>query len=163
GPLPGEGRGRRGDAEIDLAGGERAVNWQHFRAFLWLRWRLRVNLFKRGGTLNAVVFALMMPVLVLLAGVLVVVLLLVGVFAMLVVLPLVAAFALAVTALTYQFQGWLASMMVNPRRRRTVIVLLTAGFILLFQLPNLINIMRPWDDAEDNPHTWIAKEQSELH
>ena len=42
-------------------------------------------------------------------------------------LPLLAAFLLAVTALTYQFQGWLASLMTNPRRRRTVIVVVTAG------------------------------------
>ena len=34
-------------------------------------------------------------------------------------LPLLAAFLLMVTALTYQFQGWLASLMGNPRRRRT--------------------------------------------
>ena len=32
--------------------------------------------------------------------------------------------------------------MTNPRRRRTVIVVVTAGFILLAQLPNLINIWR---------------------
>ena len=42
--------------------------------------------------------------------------------AMLLALPLLAAFVLAVTAVTYQFQGWLASLMTNPRRRRTVIV-----------------------------------------
>ncbi len=41
------------------------------------------------------------------------------------VLPLLAAFLLMVTALTYQFQGWLASLMSNPRRRRTVIVMIT--------------------------------------
>ena len=46
-----------------------------------------------------------------------------------------------VTGLTYQFQGWLAALMVNPRRRRTVIVLLTMAFVLVFQLPNLFNIL----------------------
>ena len=30
-----------------------------------------------------------------------------------------AAFVFALTALTYQFQGWLAALMSNPRRRRT--------------------------------------------
>ena len=40
------------------------------------------------------------------------------------VLPALAAFLLMVTALTYQFQGWLASLMSNPRRRRTVIVVI---------------------------------------
>ena len=46
-----------------------------------------------------------------------------------------------VTALTYQFQGWLASLMSNPRRRRTVIVVTTMVFVLLVQLPNLVNFI----------------------
>ena len=37
--------------------------------------------------------------------------------ALLLVLPLLAAFVFMVTALTYQFQGWLAALMVNKRRR----------------------------------------------
>lgn len=60
---------------------------------------------------------------------------------MLLQLPLVAAFFFMMTALTYQFQGWLAALMVNPRRRRTIIVFLTMGFILLAQLPNLANLI----------------------
>jgi hypothetical protein len=68
--------------------------------------------------------------------------------ALLVVLPLLAALMFAVTAVTYQFQGWLASLMANKRRRRTVIVLVTLGFILFFQLPNLLNILRPWESQE---------------
>lgn len=61
--------------------------------------------------------------------------------AMLLLLPLLAAFLLMITAVTHQFQGWLASIMVNPRRRRTIIVLLTMGFVLLAQIPNLINAL----------------------
>ena len=38
--------------------------------------------------------------------------------AMILLFPLIAAFALMVTALTHQFRGWLASLMVNQRRRR---------------------------------------------
>src|SRR5579862_5319787 len=69
---------------------------------------------------------------------------------MLVVLPLLAAFIVMVTALTYQFQGWLATLMSNPRRRRTVIVLMTMGVILTGQIPNLINIIiRPWEKRAD--------------
>ena len=49
-----------------------------------------------------------------------------------------------VTALTYQFQGWLATLMSNPRRRRTVIVASTMIFVLLAQLPNLMNWFAPW-------------------
>jgi hypothetical protein len=57
---------------------------------------------------------------------------------MLVLFPLIAAFALMVTALTHQFRGWLASLMVNQRRRRTIISVATLAFILLVQLPNII-------------------------
>ena len=64
--------------------------------------------------------------------------------ALLPVLPLLAGFLLMVTALTYQLQGWLASLMSNPRRRRTVIVVITMAFILVTQLPNLLNLYAPW-------------------
>jgi hypothetical protein len=60
------------------------------------------------------------------------------------VLPLLAAFLLLVTALTYQLQGWLAALMSNPRRRRTVVVTLTVLFVLIVQLPNLLTTLAPW-------------------
>jgi ABC-2 type transport system permease protein len=63
---------------------------------------------------------------------------------LLVALLLLAAFLLMVTAITYQFQGWLAALMSNPRRRRTVIVIVTTMFILISQLPNLLNFYAPW-------------------
>jgi hypothetical protein len=65
--------------------------------------------------------------------------------------PLLAAFLLAVTAATYQFQGWLASLMVNKRRRQTIIVLFTLGFLVLTQLPNLANMMHLWGAPGQNP------------
>jgi hypothetical protein len=68
---------------------------------------------------------------------------------MLLVLPLLAAFVLMVTAVTYQFQGWLASLMVNKRRRRTIIVVMTAAFVLLCQLPNLVNVFTHWDNQRE--------------
>jgi hypothetical protein len=203
------------------------------QAFLWLRWRLRVNQLKKGGSLNAVLLAILAVVALILAVVLCVTFFLVGVFAfrtsepwvllitwdvlvavflmfwmvglltelqrsevlsldrflhlpvsltgaflinylssllslnlivfvpamfglavglifgrrqgaLVVSLPLLAAFLFAVTALTFQFQGWLASLMVNKRRRRTVIVVVTAVFILIVQVPNLVNVFRPW-------------------
>lgn len=64
-------------------------------------------------------------------------------------LPLVAAFLFALTALTYQFQGWLASIMTNPRRRRTVVVLMTGSIVLLSQAPSLLNIAGPWRKTAD--------------
>ncbi len=52
---------------------------------------------------------------------------------------LIAAFFVMVTAVTYQFRGWLASIMVNKRRRRTVITLLTVAFILIVQIPTVLD------------------------
>lgn len=62
---------------------------------------------------------------------------------MLVLFPLVATFFLMITAVTYQFRGWLASMMENPRRRRTIATVVPMLVILAFQLPNLWNQLGP--------------------
>jgi hypothetical protein len=226
------------------------VNPQHFRAYCWLQWRLRINQLKRGGIANVVVLAILAAGTVLLSLGLFVLFLLIGSFvlpeaspnvlmyiwdgvvvaflffwmiglladlqrsealsldkflhlpvslsgafilnylaslisltlvlflpamfglllgsvishgpAMLLLVPLLAAFLLMVTALTYQFQGWLASLMVNKRRRRTVIVLLTGGFILLAQLPNLINISQPWPKSPEGFVKENAEKRREL-
>jgi ABC-2 type transport system permease protein len=82
---------------------------------------------------------------------------------MLLALPLLAAFILAVTGLTNQFQGWLASMMTNPRRRRTVIVMVTMSFILIGQLPNLINVIRPWESKSVNDSVKYTDRMNELN
>jgi ABC-2 type transport system permease protein len=205
------------------------VTWHHFRALMWLRWRLLVNQIRKGGTVGVVLLAIV-AVVVAITGVLTAAgLFLVGLFAvgdgppiavlfiwdglvaaflmfwmiglavelqraealsldkflhlpvslrsafavnylsslvspcllfflpamfgfaaglvfshgpaMLLVVPLLAAFLLAVTALTYQFQGWLAALMTNPRRRRTVIVITTMTIVVLAQFPNLINLV----------------------
>jgi hypothetical protein len=68
---------------------------------------------------------------------------------LLIVLPLLAAFLFAVTALTYQFQGWLAALMSNPRRRRTIVVVMTLGFILVAQTPQALNIARMSGQSDD--------------
>jgi ABC-2 type transport system permease protein len=208
------------------------VNPEHLKAFLWLRWRLRVNQFRKAGTVNAVLFSVFVVLCLVTSATLFVAGVLAGLYVfgsaptyvhlivwdgivlatllfwttglladlqraealsldrflhlpvspsgaflvnylsslfsltlvvfvpgavglllglavsrgplMLLGLPLLAAALFALTAVTYQFQGWLASLMANPRRRRTVVVLLTAGFVLLAQSPNLINVIRPW-------------------
>jgi hypothetical protein len=82
----------------------------------------------------------------------------------LLVLPLIAAFLLAVTALTYQFQGWLATLMANPRRRRTIVVGLTMLMILTCQVPNLINMLQPWNPSRFAERaTKKAAEDAKLH
>jgi ABC-2 type transport system permease protein len=62
---------------------------------------------------------------------------------LLLLFPLVAAFFLMMTAVTYQFRGWLDSLMRNPRRRRTIITVVPFAFILMLQLPGLWNL-GPW-------------------
>ncbi len=74
----------------------------------------------------------------------------------------IAAFLFVVTALTYHFQGWLASMMTNPRRRRTVIVFATLFFVVIANAPNAINILQPWRGAIDEFSSQLAKDQKEL-
>jgi hypothetical protein len=227
------------------------VNRQHFQAFLWLRWRLRINQLRRGGLANTIILAILTVAICLLAvglfaGFLFIgwlalaevepyVLLFVwdglvlgllffwcigllaelqrseplsldkvlhlpvsptGAFlinylsslfsvtlilflsamvglglglvlsrgaAMLLVFPAVAAFVLALTALTYQFQGWLAALAANPRRRRSVIFLATAILILVCQLPNLVNILQPWNKQyQDSPAVWFRDESAAL-
>jgi len=220
------------------------MNRQHLLAFLWLRWRLRLNQLKRGGLVNTMLLILLAAAAVVSAAVLFVAFLAVGLFvldsadppstlmylldgvvvvflflwitglltelqrfealslekflhlpvslssafvvnylsslpsvsllwflsatlgltlgllmswgwALLWLLPMLAAFVLMVTALTYQFQGWLATLMANPRRRRSIIVVATMVIILLSQTPNLVNILHPWQSrtrqAEANP------------
>ena len=80
----------------------------------------------------------------------------------LVQIPLVVAFIFAVTALSYQFQGWLASLMANKRRRRTIVVIVTLIFLLFTQLPTLINLLRPWDTGA-HKQTAVQKEREALH
>lgn len=81
---------------------------------------------------------------------------------LLVVLPLTVAFLLMVTALTYQFQGWLASLMSNPRRRRAIVMGSTAVFVLIFQLPNLINMYSPLGSHVPNHMKAVVDEMVEL-
>jgi ABC-2 type transport system permease protein len=228
------------------------VNWEHFKAFVWLRWRLLYNQNRKAGVVNAVLtmivfvgallaviplfigcfmlglyaipkaqptylmyawdgivvvflffwmiglitelqrtdplslskfmhlpvspngaflinylssllrLSLIMFVPVMLAFALA--LLVVKGFSMLLVLPLLAAFVLMVTALTYQFQGWLASLMSNPRRRRTVIMVTTLTFVLIVQLPNLLNFLAPWGPARRGHRApEIAQELQQLN
>jgi len=60
---------------------------------------------------------------------------------MLLLFPLLISFLLMVTAVTYQFRGWLAVSMMNKRHRRTVITAVTVATMLIFQLPWLSSRM----------------------
>jgi hypothetical protein len=58
--------------------------------------------------------------------------------AMAALLPLVLCFFVMITAVIYQFRGWLASMMTNRRRRQTILVIVTTVFLGAVMLPNLL-------------------------
>ena len=78
-------------------------------------------------------------------------------------LPLLAAFILMISALTYQFRGWLAALMSNPRRKRTIIVGITIAFVLMAQLPNLINMWaNPLYSQKDFAPKPMSERESEL-
>lgn len=52
--------------------------------------------------------------------------------------PLLFAFFFALTAWTYCLRGWLVNLMTNKRRRRAIVMGMTAALILVGQLPNII-------------------------
>jgi ABC-2 type transport system permease protein len=225
------------------------VNWEHFKAFVWLRWRLIYNQNRRAGVLNAVLTLVAVAAAILGAIPIFIGCYLLGLYAipkaqpvqlmyawdavlvaflffwmiglitelqrtdplslskflhlpvspngaflinylssllrlssiiflpamlafalalvvvngvsMLLVLPLLAAFLLMVTALTYQFQGWLGSLMSNPRRRRTVIMITGVTFILMLQLPNMMNVLNLWRQPAD-PSAQLTKDLEQL-
>ncbi len=57
---------------------------------------------------------------------------------LLILVPIVLSFILMLTAVTYQFRGWLASLMSDKRRQRSVIVVITFVFIAITQVPNIV-------------------------
>jgi len=59
-------------------------------------------------------------------------------------------FLIAVTALTYQLQGWLAALMSNPRRRQFVMIALPMLIIVISQLPAIIATRFARNEAEKN-------------
>jgi ABC-2 type transport system permease protein len=224
------------------------VSWAHLQAFLWLRWRLMANHWRRAGAFNAILMMIIVVGLLAMAIPLFAGCLAIGIYAfpkatpthllygwdamalgfvlfwgvgllaelqrtetlslskflhlpvsvnaaflinylssllsltlvifapimlgfglalvitkgplLLVVAPLTAAFLLMVTSLTYQFQGWLASLMGNPRRRRTIIVTTTLVFVLIFQLPSLINFWGPMQRVQQS--NALMEEMNEL-
>ncbi len=71
---------------------------------------------------------------------------------MLLLLPLVFGFFFMVTAWTDWLRGWLASLMVNQRRRRAIVMGLTLVLVLLAQLPNLVSNVWMRQFRSDSPN-----------
>jgi len=82
-------------------------------------------------------------------------LLLSGLWLMILMFPLVLGLVFMITAWTYCLRGWLAALMVNKRRRRAIIAVVTFSFIVLAQLSNIIsNLAR--DRKKHRPDTMIS-------
>jgi len=65
---------------------------------------------------------------------------------MVLLIPLALSMVFMITAWTYCLRGWLATLMSNPRRRRTVIMVITLAFVLAGQGPNLyFNVLNRQD------------------
>ncbi len=66
-----------------------------------------------------------------------------------VVFALLASFLLMVTAVSYQLRGWLARLMENKRTRGTVIAITTVVFVMIFQIPMMLNLggFNSWSKA----------------
>ena len=65
--------------------------------------------------------------------------------------PLVLAFIFMITAWTYCLRGWLATLMANKRRRRTIIVAMAMAMVIVGQLPNLYFSMLRKRDPPSSP------------
>ena len=55
-------------------------------------------------------------------------------------IPLALAFVFLVTAWVYCLRGWLVTLVVNPRRRRMIIMWISLGIFVVAQTPNLVNL-----------------------
>jgi ABC-2 type transport system permease protein len=88
---------------------------------------------------------------------------------MVLLIPLALSMVFMITAWTYCLRSWLAAMMTNPRRRRTVIMGITFMFILLSQGPNLyFNVIHRQDhhssqQSTTNQETRRTAEQEKLN
>jgi hypothetical protein len=81
---------------------------------------------------------------------------------MLLLAPLALGMVCMITAWTYCLRGWLATLMSNPRRRRTVVGVIMLIFILVSQAPNLyFNVFRRLDKPAKGANSEQAKRQSD--
>lgn len=88
---------------------------------------------------------------------------------MLLLIPLALSMVFMITAWTYCLRGWLATLMTNPRRRRSFIMGITFAFILLSQGPNLyFNVIHRQDrhstrQSTTDPEARRTAEQEKLN
>ena len=78
---------------------------------------------------------------------------------MVLMIPLVLCVVFMITSWTYCLRGWLVTLMMNKRRRRTIIAGVTFTFILLSQLPYILGNL--FDDHERHRPKTVASKQAE--
>jgi len=83
----------------------------------------------------------------------------IGPIALLFPIPLVF-FLLAITALTYQFQGWLAALMSNPRRRQWIMIVLPFCIIVISQIPTIVASRIARNESQQNREHGLAAPQA---
>jgi ABC-2 type transport system permease protein len=79
----------------------------------------------------------------------------------LLMLPLAFGMVFMVTAWTYCLRGWLATLMSNPRRRRVVVMGLSAALILVVQVPNIYFNVINRGDRDEAPAGETREQRSE--
>jgi ABC-2 type transport system permease protein len=83
---------------------------------------------------------------------------------MVLLIPLALSMVFMTTAWTYCLRGWLATLMTNPRRRRTVIMVITVAFILLGQGPNLyFNVLNRQEHHSHQQAAHSARAEEMVH
>ena len=84
--------------------------------------------------------------------------------AWLLLVPLALGMVFMITAWTYCLRGWLASLMTNPRRRRSIIMGITLAFVLIGQAPNLyFNVLRRLDRPQPGAASAESKSNRQAH
>jgi ABC-2 type transport system permease protein len=82
--------------------------------------------------------------------------------AMAALVPLVLCFFVMMTAVLHQFRGWLASMMINRRRRQTILVIVTSVFLGVVMLPSLLTNNRAAQDAAERSERRTAERRDAI-
>jgi ABC-2 type transport system permease protein len=77
----------------------------------------------------------------------------------LVLFPLLFGLIVMVTALSYHLRGWLAALMVNKRRRRTMVTVITITCVLLAQLPQIVPRLLMRSHTKNNDATIAESER----
>jgi hypothetical protein len=82
--------------------------------------------------------------------------------AMLLLAPLALGMVCMITAWTYCLRGWLATLMSNPRRRRTVVMVIMFSFIILGQAPNIyFNVFNQVNRSRHSGTSETSKRQAD--